>query len=43
MNLFTKQKHSHRYRKQTHGYHRGEGGRDGQIRNMGLSDTNYYT
>ena len=27
MNLFTKQKQTHRYRKQTYGYQRGKGGR----------------
>ena len=26
MNLFTKQKQTHRHRKQTHGYQRGKGG-----------------
>ena len=28
MNLFTKQKQTHRHRKQTYGYQRGRGGRD---------------
>ena len=28
MNLFTKQKLSHRYRKETCGYQRGKGGKD---------------
>ena len=28
MNLFTKQKETHRYRKQTYGYQRGKRGRD---------------
>ena len=28
MNLFTKQKQTHRHRKQTYGYQRGKGGRD---------------
>ena len=41
MNLHTKQKETHRHRKQTYGYQRGEGG-EGQIRTMGLTDTNYY-
>ena len=43
VNLYTKQKQSHRHRKQTHGYQRGKGGGEGIIRNMGLRDTNYYT
>ena len=28
MNLFTKQKQTHRHRKQTYGYQRGKGGRN---------------
>ena len=28
MDLFTKQKQTHRYRKQTYGYQRGKGGSD---------------
>ena len=32
-----------RHRKQTYGYQRGEGVKEGQIRSMGLTDTNYYT
>ena len=28
---------------QIYGYHRGEEGEKGQIRGMGLIDTNYYT
>ena len=43
MDLYTKQKLIHRHRKETHGYQRGEGGEEEQIRNMGLTDTNYYT
>ena len=43
MNLFTKQKQTHRCRKQTYGYQRGKGGKEGQISSMGLTDTNYYT
>ena len=43
MNPYTKQKQTHRHRKQTDGYQRGEGGKEGQIRSMGLTDTNYYT
>ena len=42
MNIFTKQKQIHRYRKQTCGYQRGEEKREGQIRGKGLTDTNYY-
>ena len=38
MNLYTKQKQTHRRRKQTYGYHRGR--RKGQINGMGLTDTN---
>ena len=40
MNLFTKQKQTHRHRKQTYGYQRGEGW--GQIRSLGLIYTHYY-
>ena len=38
MNLFTKEKETHRYRKQTYGYQRGKlwGGC------MGLTDTHHY-
>ena len=43
MNLYTKQKQTHRHRKQTNNYQRGKGGGDGYIRSMGLTDTNYYT
>ena len=38
MNLFTKQKQTHRHRKQTYGYQRGKG-RGGSLV---LADTNYY-
>ena len=41
MNLYIRQKQTHRHRKQTYGYQRGQGGREGQIRSMGL--TNYNT
>ena len=41
-NVYAKQKQTHRYRKQTNGYQRGEGKGEGQIRGMGLRDTNYY-
>ena len=43
MNLYTKQNQTHRHRKQTYGYQRGEERRKGQIRSMELTDTNYYT
>ena len=36
-----KLKQTHRYRKQTSGYHWGEGRREGQDRGMGLKDINY--
>ena len=42
MNLFTKQKQTHRHSKQTYGYQRGEGREEGQIRGMGLTETKYY-
>ena len=42
MNVYAKQKESHRYRKHTSGYQREEGGGQGQIRGMRLRDTNYY-
>ena len=41
MNVHTKQKQTHRHRKQTCGYQRGEGSRvewGGQIRGIGLTD-----
>ena len=38
----TKQKQIHRYRKQTSGYQWGEGRKEGQVKGMGLRDTNYY-
>ena len=40
MNVYAKQKQTHRHRKQTWGYQRGKAG--GQIKDMGLIDTNYY-
>ena len=40
MNLYTKQKQTHRHRKQTCGYRSGGG--KGQIGGMGLRDKNYY-
>ena len=41
MNLFRKQKQTHRHRKKTDGYQRGEGG-EGSVRSMGLTDTHHY-
>ena len=38
MNVYAKQKQTHRKRKQTCGYQKG----DGKIRGMELTDTNYY-
>ena len=38
---YTKHKQTHRSRKQTHDYQRGDKGEEGQIRSMGLTDTNY--
>ena len=32
-----------RYRKQTYGYQREDGGREGQMRIMGLTDIHYCT
>ena len=43
MNVYTKQKHSHGYRKQSWDYQREKGRREEQIRGMGLTDTNYYS
>ena len=40
VNLYVKQKHSHRHRKS---YQRGNGVGEGQIRSIGLTDTNSYT
>ena len=39
MYLFITQKKTHTYRKQTYGYQRGKGGKEGQIRSEGLTDT----
>ena len=41
MNIYSKQKQTHRRRKETYGYQRGEEGKEGQIKSMGLTDTNY--
>ena len=38
----TKQKHTHRYREKTSGYQWGEGREEGQDKDKGLRDTNYY-
>ena len=42
MNILQNRK-GFRYRKQTHGSGKREGGGEGQVRNMLLTDTNYYT
>ena len=42
MNLFTKQKQTHRHRKQTYGYQRGWQGRGEKNKSLGLMDTHYY-
>ena len=39
--MYTKQKQTHRYRKQTCAYQRGEGRGKEQIRGMGLTNINY--
>ena len=41
MNLFTKQKQTHRHRKETYGYQRGNKV-EGLIRSLGLTYTHYY-
>jgi len=41
MDVYTKQKQTHRPRKQTYGHHREK--KEGQIGGMGLTDTNCYT
>ena len=41
MNVYAKQKQTHKYSKQTNDYQREEG-RGAQIRGMVLTDTNYY-
>ena len=40
MNLYTKQKQIHKHGKQMYGFPRREEGGEGQIRCMGLTDTN---
>ena len=43
MNLFLKQKDTHRHREQTYGYQRGKGGwEEGLIRGLGLTYTHYH-
>ena len=42
VNLFTEWKQTQRHRKQTYGFQRQKEGRDGKIRSLGLTDTNYY-
>ena len=39
MNVYAKQKLTHRYRKHTCGYGKSE---EGQIRGLGLTNTNYF-
>ena len=41
MNLYTKQKQTHRYSKQTYGYQRGKG-RGGKIKSLGLTYAHDY-
>lgn len=41
MSVYTKQKHTHRYRTQTWGYQTGDERREGPMRAMGLTGTNY--
>ena len=40
MNIYAKQ--THRCNKQTSDYQRGEGRREGQAKDIGLRDKNYY-
>ena len=42
MNLYTKQRQTHRLRKQTYGYQRVREVGEGQIRSSGLAEINYY-
>ena len=41
MDLFTKQKQTHRHKIQTR-LPEGKGGRDGSISNLGVANTHYY-
>ena len=43
MDIYTKQKQSHRHRKQIYCYQRREGGGKEPHKSMGLTDTNDYT
>ena len=43
MNKCAKQKQTHRSRKQACDYQRGVDRGEGQVRGMGLIDTNYYS
>ena len=42
INVYAKQKQSHRYRKQTCSHQGGEGEGEGQIRDTRLTDKKYY-
>ena len=42
MNVYAKQKQTHRYRKQAHGYQREERRGEGKVRGMELTDIKYY-
>ena len=42
LKLFTAKKQTHRPRKQTYGYPREKGVKEGQIRTLGLAETQYY-
>ena len=42
MNLFMKQKQTHRHREQTCGCQGGVGVEEGWIRSLGLADASYY-
>lgn len=42
MDVCAKQKETHIYRQQTYGYQTGEGMGEGQLRCLGLIDSNYY-
>ena len=42
MNLFTKQKQTHRYREETCGCQKGEGLGEGWIGSLGLVQANFY-
>ena len=42
MNVHAKCKQLHKYKRQIHGYPRGESWEEGQIKGMRLRDTNHY-